>query len=40
MIHGSKRNKKEKSEQEIKDEDELSQKINSKLAEFFSISRS
>lgn len=39
MIHGHKKSKKQKTEQEIKEETELSQKINTKLSEFFSISR-
>ena len=39
MIHGSKRNKHVKTEQEVKEEDEMSQKINQKLAEFFAIPR-
>lgn len=39
MIHGHKKAKKEKTEQQEKDEDELSLKINNKLAQFFSLSR-
>lgn len=39
MIHGAKKVKKVKTEQESKEEDELSEKINNKLSEFFSIPR-
>ncbi len=39
MIHGYKRNKRIKTEQEVNEEQELIFKINAKLTEFFSIPR-
>jgi len=39
MIHGYKRQKREKSQQEMEEEDVLSKKIIEKLAEFFAIPR-
>lgn len=39
MIHGQKKGKKEKTQQEVKDEEELSSKIMAKLADFFSINK-
>jgi hypothetical protein len=37
MIHGHKKTEKNKSEEKLKEEAELSEKISSKLAEFFKI---
>lgn len=37
MIHGHKKSDKKKSEEQVKEENELSEKISVKLGEFFSI---